>query len=429
MDYKEAMEYVDECGQFGMVLGLDTMKELLRQLGNPEKNQKVLHIAGTNGKGSVGTFLTSILAAAGFKVGRYVSPVILEYCERIQFQKGKENQYIKQNTVAELLTKIRKCICAMRDQGFPHPTLFEIETAMAFLAFAEEKCDFVVLEVGLGGRLDATNVVENVEVSILTAIGMDHMKMLGNTIEKIAWEKCGIIKNEVPVITYVQEVSVQRVILQQCQEKGTELFCCDFTQLQIQSQSMEGTIFSYKEFSDIEISILGENQPKNAALALEVIQHLRKIGYLISEQAVKEGMKLAKWPGRFQVVSAEPLIVVDGAHNQPAAYSLIKSLDLYFPKQKWNFIVGIFADKEYEKILEITAPYAKKIVTITPPGARGLPAEQLSRIAKKHCQIVECGKDIRSVLERVSTCREEKFLVFGSLSFLGTVIEYFNANN
>ena len=430
MDFTKAMEFVDSCNTRGMVLGLDAMYLLLERLGNPEKELKFIHIAGTNGKGSVGAYVTSILVCSGYKIGRYVSPTIFEYCERIQIQTKESCSYIAKKSVGAKMERIKQAVDSMVHEGHKAPTAFEIETALAFLEFKEQSCDYVVLEVGLGGVEDATNVVQNVELAILTSISRDHMRVLGNTIEEITQKKAGIIKRGIDVVgydyrEYTDGKKMEAVIHKVCKEKEAKYVQADFSKLTNLNFTLDGTDFCYDGMS-CHIRLLGENQPKNAALALEAVKCLQRKGLLITQEAMEEGLQKTEWKGRFSVVSKKPFVIVDGAHNEDAAKSLAKTLELYFKGKKLIFIVGVFADKEYEKILEITSPFAKKVYTIASDNSRALPSDELARVARKYVEDVVDAKTVKDALDSLDLRQDETILAFGSLSFLGEIYTYFD---
>ena len=438
MDYEQARDYINKIVSYGSVLGLDTITELLRRLGNPQNTLRFIHIGGTNGKGSTSAFLNSILVEAGYKVGRYVSPVVTCYEECIQISsKGagrsfeSKTEFIEKESVATYVSTIREFCNEMVKDGLPHPTTFEVETAMAMMAFVDAACDFVVLEVGLGGRMDATNVVETVECSVLTSISRDHMAFLGDTIEQIALEKAGIIKEGIPVVSYVQQQEAQEVIAAYCKEKKSALYCIEPEQVIHMHTSLEGTTFQYKyeEVDGVEepfyIPLLGEHQVNNALVAIHTAFVLQKRGYRITEDHIRLGLANTKWPGRFSIISKEPFVIVDGAHNTDAAKQLSKALATYFNDTKGIFVMGVFADKEYEEIVRITVPFAKKVIAITPDNPRALPSEELVKVVRPYCEDVIDGKNITEGLRLAKECASEKdyILCYGSLSFLGEIMK------
>lgn len=430
MTYEEARDFITKSNQFGSVLGLETITELLLRLGHPEDKLKIIHVAGTNGKGSTSAFLTSILSHAGYRVGRYISPTVFSYRERIQITDrsvSNDAGYITREGVCRTLEIIQPICEAMVVDGFAHPTSFEIETAMTFLYLMWESVDFLVLEVGLGGRLDATNAIRYPILSVITSISMDHMQYLGNTLTKIAGEKAGIIKSKVPVITCNQELEVQQVLNERTKEQNTELTIADTSQAKDISYSLDGTNFTYGG-QTYRIGLLGKYQLKNAVLALETAKVLGLNGYPIGEEAIFRGLMAAKWSGRFEVISHNPTLVIDGAHNEDAARMLKESMEIYFAKQRRIFIIGMLADKDYQNILRLTAPFADMVFTLTPDNTRALSSEMLAMEARRYCNNVY---DARSVEQALKLAIAEAgvngvVIAFGSLSFLGDLVTTFN---
>lgn len=424
MDFKEAMKYMKEVEQYGSVLGLDNTAELLKRLDNPQDRLKFIHVAGTNGKGSVSAYLSNILTEAGYLAGRYVSPVIFHYCERIQIcEKNGSTAYIQEEEAAGYIGRIKNVIDQMTLEGMPHPTPFEIETAMAFLYFTDKKCDIVVLEVGMGGRLDSTNVVNTVVCSVITSISMDHMQILGESLSQIAYEKAGIIKYEVPVVSYEQRTEAMEVIKKEAERKNAVLTVMSLEQILNVNHSFEEITFDYAGFKDLKLRQLGENQVKNAALAIETVIVLNQQGYNLSEAEIRNGLKITRWPGRFELIHKHPFLFIDGAHNEDAARSLAESIDIYFTDQNILFIMGVFADKDYRSILRETASRAECIITITPPSARALPSMDLADAARQYCENVIDGGTIENAVAIAMTLakKEDIILAFGSLSFLGSL--------
>lgn len=424
MNYEEAVAYAGELmKKKNIVLGLGTMKELLHRLGDPQNELSFLHIAGTNGKGSILAMVASICQAAGYLVGRYNSPSVFTYCEKIQVN----GESISEADVARLMTKVREASDAMEGEGFPHPTSFETETAVSFLYFKEKKCDLVALETGMGGETDATNVVTTTQVSILASISMDHMQFLGNTLEEIAKVKGGIIKPGRPVAMTGQNPEVEAVIQGIAEEKGAPLIISRPEQAVIRSADHTGTVFDYKEFQNVKLSLLGKYQVINACTALEVVEILRGLGYDIRQQAVLEGMAGVKWPGRFQMLMDRPVFLIDGAHNPEAAVRLRDSIELYFSGRKISYIMGILADKDYEEIVRITMPLAQKIYTVTPGSPRALGAEALRDCVLKSGFTGKVKAELsvkQAVFDALLSAKEDEIIIaFGSLSYLSEVTD------
>ena len=425
MEYVAAKEYLDKTAIHGSVLGLVNIKELLKQLDNPQERLKFIHIAGTNGKGSTLAYISTILTAANYRVGRYVSPTIMEYEERIQID-GKS---IPKRKLAHHTSKVKSATERMIKDGHPHPTTFEIETAVGFLYFAEEACDIVVLETGLGGALDATNIISAPLLTVFTSISMDHMGILGTTQMEIAKEKAGIIKKGARVISSPQTAEVTQVLATKCQAEETCLQMIKEEEITDIIYGIPTQFFSYKEFVDMEITMLGKHQVQNAALSLTAISVLRELGYHIKDIAIRQGLKETAWLGRFSVIAKEPLFIIDGAHNIDGARKLKETIEEYFQDKKIYLIMGIFKDKEYEKIIELTAKMAKSIYTIEPPNKdRALSASALMEAIRPYNQSVFAIGNIEKTVQAVGkrAGKEDIIIAFGSLSFLGEIIQSVN---
>jgi len=425
MEYVAAREYLDQVSVYGSVLGLSNIRELLRRLENPQEKLKFIHIAGTNGKGSTLAYISTILTASTYKVGRYISPTIIEYEERIQI----DGIYIPKEKLAFYTNKLKATIEIMVKEGYSHPTIFEIETAIGFLYFKEEACDIVVLETGLGGALDATNVILAPLVTIFTSISMDHMGILGETQAEIAKEKAGIIKHGTRVVSSPQTEEVIQEIAKKCQEEEVSLKIIERDNITNIKYGIPAQFFSYKEFKDMEITMLGTHQIQNAVLSLEAIGILKELGYNIEEEYIRSGLKTAVWEGRFSVISQEPLFIIDGAHNIDGAIKLKETIETYFKDKKIYFIMGIFKDKEYEKIVELTSKLAESIFIIEPPDKeRALSAKVLIEVIKPYNQnVITIGtiyETVQAAIEKVE--KNDIIIAFGSLSFLGEMIKSVN---
>lgn len=421
MDYREAREYLAEVGKTGSVFGLENLTELLKRLGNPQDQLKFVHISGTNGKGSVLAYLSTILKEAGYRVGRYISPTLFSYRERIQVNE----EYISREALTELVEQIKTEITAMEAEGMNCPTVFEVETAMAFLYFLQKKCDIVVLETGLGGDTDATNVVKTTVLEVLVSISLDHMGYLGNTLAEIAGHKAGIIKPGTVVVSTLQEPEAMEVIRKRSAEQNAELRVADYRQSRDVCYGIGSQSFSYGGYQDVEIHLSGSYQIKNAVVALESVKALRSIGFAISDEQMRDGFAKTVWNGRFTVVNEKPLFIIDGAHNRAGAEELRKSIESCLPGRRIFAICGIFGDKEYEEILQKTAPYIERMITIeTPDNPRALPAEKLAQAARKYIADVHPAQSIRQAVEESfasATEEEDVILAYGSLSFLGEI--------
>lgn len=420
MNYTETKQYLKQISKSGSVYGLDTIFELLRRLDHPQNDLKFIHIAGTNGKGSVLAYLSTILTHAGYRIGRYISPQLITYRETIQVN----GEYINKPSMATLMTRIKQASEQMEQEGFPTPTYFEVSTALAFLYFKEQNCDYVVLETGLGGLLDATNVVQTTIAEIFVSISLDHIRELGDTIEKIALEKAGIIKPNTKVISANQPEAAKEILMNVSNKQNCEIQFVDEKQIEDVQMDWPNQSFSYKQWKNMKISLAGSYQIKNAALVLETVEVLRGIGLEIRDEDVIEGLAQTSWWGRFTCISKEPIMIVDGAHNEAASKELATSLQQYFNHRRIFYIFGVFKDKEYKKIIQMTAPLAWHIITVqTPNNPRALNAQVLKEEVSKVNSSVEAASSIEQALQQVSDLAtpDDVIVIFGSLSFLGEV--------
>lgn len=448
MNYSEAREYLKNVNKLGSILGLNTIKELLKRLGNPQNELKVVHIAGTNGKGSIMTFVQNILMESGYKVGRYCSPAVFNEREIIRIN----DEYISEEQSADLLTRIKEKCDSMYSEDLPHPTSFEIETAEALMFFKEQNCDIALIECGMGGETDATNVFEKVLCSVIATISLDHTQFLGSTIEEITKVKSGIIKENCPVVMSKQIGEAESVIKKVCKQNNSELIIPteqDFENVEIDGLTTKVT---YKASNNKEyilnLQALGTYQIKNAKTAVEVALVLDKAltektnicdesdknngtgmknninnsGNAI-EKNIKKGIEKTVWPGRMEVISKEPLIIIDGAHNPGAVLELRKTLDLYFTNKRITFIMGVLSDKDFSKEAEIIADRAERIITITPNNSRGLDGHKLAETLVKYNHNVQVADSLKQAAEEsIDTIKENRadmILAFGSLSYLG----------
>lgn len=425
MNYKEARVYLDEVSKYGSVLGLESMRELLRRLGDPQNELKFIHISGTNGKGSVLAYLSTILSGAGYRTGRYISPTLFSYRERIQV----DGEYIEKESLACHVTAIAAAAEDMQKAGLPSPTVFEIETALAFLYFKEKRCDIVTLEVGCGGLLDATNVITTTLMEVIASISMDHTDLLGDTLAKIAAQKAGIIKPDTMVVSAQQKSEAAQVIEDTCKEQHCTLQMVDESKISNVHYGAEGQTFSYKTWENVAISLAGSYQIKNAALALEGVEALRKLGYALSDQQVREGLLHTAWRGRFTTLRRDPTVIIDGAHNPAAALELKESLERYFPGKMLYFVMGMFKDKDYAQVIDLTAPLARHIITVETPGnPRAMPARELAEAVGKVNPSVEWADSVAHGVEKALAMagKEDAVIAFGSLSFLGEAADAVN---
>jgi dihydrofolate synthase/folylpolyglutamate synthase len=424
MDYDQAIEYIHGTLTFGVKLGLENIKALLDLMDNPHKKLKYVHVAGTNGKGSTVAFISSILIESGYRVGIYTSPYIQRFTERIRVN----NDEISKQDLARIASFVKEKVEVMVSMGLNHPTEFEIVTAIAFQYFFEKNCDIVVLEVGLGGRFDSTNVIDNPLVSVITTISYDHKDILGDTLCKIAFEKAGIIKNGSDVVLYPQGRDSERVFEEVCRERNAKLHKVSFETVKILGFSIDRQEFDYKLLKSLKIGLLGEHQIKNAVTAIETVSILSEKGYDISEDSIKKGLIRAKWPGRLEVLCKKPVLIIDGAHNFEGVQALVKFLKEYFPQKKIVFIIGILKDKDYVSIIEEVVPLAEHIIAVTPQNKRALPSAELSEIIKHYCNNISASDTIEVAVKKSIEITPEDGLIcaFGSLYYIGDVRSIFS---
>ena len=380
MNYQESIEYLTKCQALGSKPGLDRITELLRRLGNPQDGLRIIHLAGTNGKGSVGCFLQTVLKEAGYCVGFFTSPYLFHHREMISI----DGADILEEDFAWVLTLVQKQADAMEEDGFFHPTEFEIMTATAYLFFHEKRCDFVIAEAGMGGGGDATNVMHQTEVSVLTRIDYDHVQFLGDTLSEITREKCGIFRKDCPAVIYpFQEAETLSVIQKEAQKRGTVLVLPLLDAIVIEKTDVEGSVFSYGKMKQIQISMCGRHQVYNAVTALSVLLVLKQRGADISEEAMYRGMYKAKWAGRFELLSKEPPIVLDGAHNLNGVKAFKETVLACFPKQSFIGVVGMLRDKDFKASLLEFGKICDKLILTEVPNSRTAKAEELLAVAEE----------------------------------------------
>ena len=419
MTYKEALDYIHSVERFGSRPGLSRITELLEKLGEPHKDMKFVHIAGTNGKGSCAAMCASILKTAGYKTGLFTSPYIFRFNERMQIN-GKQ---IEDEVLAEVVEKVKPAADAMED----HPTEFELMTAAAMLWYKQEKCDIVVLEVGLGGRFDATNIIDSPEVAIIMNIGLDHVSVLGDNVEQIAFEKSGIIKPGCDVVLYQQDEAVSEVIRRRCDEEDAKLHVADFGAIKPEFDSLMGQSFKYKG-EIYALPLLGSHQLKNAAVVLEAVEVLRARGWKLEQSDVEHGIYAVSWPGRFELINDEPEFIVDGGHNPQCAQSVRDNLLHYFPGVPRVLLVGVLKDKDFENLADILDEAADEYVCISPNNPRALPAGELAASLEKYGKKVSVCDSIEDGVETamdIAAARNGMVCAVGSLYSVGDIRAYF----
>lgn len=427
MTYEEAAEFADSTKKYGSILGLESIRNLMQELGNVQEQLHIIHVAGTNGKGSVCAFLSAALTEAGYRVGRYNSPAVFE--RREVFRIGET--MISKEEYAAVFERVQTACEVLTKRGCPHPTVFEVETAAAFLWFYEKKCDLVLLETGMGGETDATNLITHPVCSVLTSIGMDHMQYLGNTIEEIAKVKAGIIKKGCPVVALKQSDGVCEVIKNKAEDCGSRCVLVEVPQYMqekpIQKQCIQypvqGTTLQDVHYGSVHTALGGIWQRENLSLALAVLKLLEESGYPITKEAVQSGIAKTIWHGRYEVLQTEPLFIIDGAHNPIAAKRLKETIEKDFTNREIIYIIGVLADKEHEKMLRLLLPGAKAVFTVTPDNPRALDGEILAKEARKYADTVWYVPDIRKAVEMAKETAKESdvILTVGSLSYLKEV--------
>lgn len=418
MTYEEAAEFADSTKKYGSILGLESIRNLMQELGNVQEQLHIIHVAGTNGKGSVCAFLSAALTEAGYRVGRYNSPAVFE--RREVFRIGET--MISKEEYAAVFERVQTACEVLTKRGCPHPTVFEVETAAAFLWFYEKKCDLVLLETGMGGETDATNLITHPVCSVLASIGMDHMQYLGNTIEEIAKVKAGIIKKGCPVVALKQGDSVCEVIKNKAEECGSRCILVEVPQY-MQEAPIWGTTLQDVHYGSVHTALGGVWQRENLSLALAVLKLLEESGYPITKEAVQSGIAKTIWHGRYEVLQTEPLFIIDGAHNPIAAKRLKETIEKDFTNREIIYIIGVLADKEHEKMLRLLLPGAKAVFTVTPDSPRALDGEILAKEARKYADNIWHVPDIGKAVKMAKETAKESdvILAVGSLSYLKEV--------
>lgn len=410
---QEAVEYIHGFSWMGSRPGLERTEALLRAIGNPERELSFIHVVGTNGKGSTSSMVASMLCAAGKCTGLYTSPYIRRFHERIMVN-GRE---IEDAELAEVTRFVGERADALPE----HPTEFELVTCIALEYYRRRYCDVVVLEAGLGGRLDSTNAIPAPEVVVITNIGLDHTGVLGDTVEAIAAEKAAVIKPGCQVVLYRQTEGVMDVVRRVCAEQNVPLHIAGTEDLELRSDTLEGQQLRWKG-RDLMLPLLGEHQQHNAAVALTVLELLKE-KWNISDGAIRSGLAAARWPGRFEVLSREPWFIVDGGHNPQCAETIACNLEHYFPKKPAVILIGVLADKDYHQVCAIVEPCAQQFVTVTPDSPRALPAQTLAtELAGTGKPVTACASVAEGVRRACELAGPDGLVcAFGSLYMTGEI--------
>lgn len=412
MTYEQAVSYVNSFLQFGIKPGLERIKLLLEMLGNPQKKLKFIHIAGTNGKGSVCTFIASILKNSGLKTGLFTSPFILDFRERFQI----DGYMISKKDFVDILEYIIPFAKKMPNFG-SKITEFELITVIALVWFQKKNCDIVVLETGLGGRLDATNVIDTALVSVITSISFDHMNILGDTLEKIATEKAGILKQNGTLVLYpIQEEAALFAVKKTAKTLKNKIIVPNVSTLSNVKTDFNGTKFNYLN-ENFEIKLLGEHQIYNSITALNAAKELRNFGFKISEESMKNGLVEAKFSSRFEIIAQNPMVILDGTHNLGGAETLVKTINLYLNRKNIVAIVGMLKDKEVNKVLRVVSPVISEFVAVQPDNPRAMSASDLASLVKKFNKECTVAENLYSAVKLAAKKLDNNsiLLVFGSL--------------
>ena len=438
MTYDEALKYIHSLPVFSGIIDFEKTKILMEYSGRPQDKLKVIHIAGTNGKGSTAAFINNILIEAGYNTGLYTSPYIEHFTERIKLN----NLEISENDLAGITETVKASVEKIKADNKPLPTEFDVITAIALIWFEKCDADVAVLETGMGGRLDSTNVVPSPELAVITSISYDHMAVLGNTLPEIAYEKAGIIKTGIDVLLYPQRKEVYPVFEKKCFSENARLHNCiigipgkdkaspDGQYMDIDLSKAEDPIVrtDFKQTS-LKITLLGEHQIKNASMAVNAAAILRNKGWNITDTAIIEGLKKTRWNGRFEILRKNPFFLIDGGHNSEGIESLTSSINSIFPGKKVIFIFGVLADKDYHKMIDMILPLASKIFTVTVPNPRTLSAVKLSEAVRSapgynNTPVVPCSDISAAVNASLDLASSEDVIcAFGSLYYIGIVRE------
>lgn len=425
MTIEESIAFYEQQAKFGVKLGLDTVRDLLHRLDNPQNELTYLHVAGTNGKGSTSAFLSTILMEAGYRVGLYTSPALERFNERIQIN----NVPIADEAIIRQTIRIQQAVEEMKKDGANLPSQFELETALAFLCFREAEVDLVVLEVGMGGRLDATNVISKPLVSLICSISLDHTQYLGNTLAAIAGEKAGIIKYGCPVVLYPQEEEVEKTVEAVAKQQNAPVTKPDFQTLIRENASLDGQRFHWTDDEgktwSISLSLMGDYQMMNAIMALSAITLLRRRGMIsVDDETILRGLEKTAWKGRFERVLDSPLTILDGAHNVGGARVFTESVKDFLSNREIVMVLGILADKEIDKMLALFLPLAKHVITLTPDNPRAMSAKELAEeIQKRGGEATPCENLDEAWMTAKTFCTSKNSAVVfvGSLYMVGYV--------
>ena len=416
MNVSEALSYIHSVCWKGSIPGLSRTRELLAKMGNPEKKLRFVHIAGTNGKGSTAAMLAAILRQAGYVTGLYTSPYIIKFHERMQVN----GEMISDEELCAITEYIRPLAESMTES----PTEFELVTCIAMEYFVRRGCQIVVMEVGMGGELDSTNVIAAPEASVICNIGLDHTEVLGDTLEKIASAKAGIIKPGCPAVIYRAAPSVEAVFEEKCRAVGSELHKADFDTIRLHTHDLTGQVFDFGRFQALHLPLLGEHQLKNAAVVLTTADVLKTRGWAITDENIRQGLAAVRWPGRFELLRKDPLFIVDGGHNPQCIEALVQNIRQYLAGRPLTVLTGVLADKDYHCMYaDVARQFAARFVTVTPPNPRALDAQALAEYLRQFgkpvtaCDSVDAG--VREAIRQAGP--DGVVLAYGSLYMVGDI--------
>ncbi len=417
MTSEQAQEYIHSKFRKGSTPGLHRIGPLLEMLGNPHKKLKYVHIAGTNGKGSTAAMTASILNKAGYRAGLFTSPFIYRFHERIQLA----GEQISDADLVDVTLRVKALADTMEEQ----PTEFEVVCAIAFTYYLEQNCDIVVLECGMGGTMDATNVIPTPEVAVITNIGLDHTDALGDTLEKIAAAKAGIIKEQGHAVIYRSAPSVEAVFENRCKETCSVLHKADFAGLAGKSRDLFVQTFDCGSRKDLALPLLGDHQLHNAAVVLATVDCLKAQGWQITEEHIREGLRDVTWPGRFDIVSREPLFIIDGGHNPQCIEALVKNIEDYLKGRKVIALTGVLADKDYADMYRPVMPLVDCFVCVTPPSPRKMEGSLLAGFLRQAGAVAESYEEMTQGVARAVELagKDGAVLCFGSLYSIGAIRE------
>ena len=421
MDYGESLKYIDEISGLGSKLDLERITEILERLGRPQDRLKVIHVAGTNGKGSTSSMINHMLVLNGYKTALYTSPHLIKYNERYVI----DNSDISDEDFAKYVTLIREKAEQMEAEGCGHPTVFEQLTAVAFKYFADNNVDYAVIEVGLGGRFDATNVIKKPVLSVITSISFDHTEFLGNTLESIAFEKGGIIKEGRPTVLYRQDKKVYDTISKLCEERHSKLYYCEEESINVLKQDLDGTVFDIKnrffECKGVKLPLVGDYQINNCKTALLAAYALKENGVKLDDEKILAGIAASGWDGRMEVCVKNPTVIIDGAHNPDGINMLVESVKKYFASKRIVLLMGVLGDKDYENMAAEIVPLAETVVITQPASERALSADGFKQVVEKYCENVYCIEEIDEAYKKALeiTGKDDVLVCAGSLYLIG----------